>query len=291
MVYSSRYLRLMNPFMYGPDIEYVQQVLSKLSFYKGPISWVYDHQTAEAVKRFQQDRGILADGIVGVDTYIQLSLADDLITAEVKKTDDEVKTAQQNPYSISIDIEKRILTLTRNNQLERTYPVAVGRPQTPTPTGNWKITQKTVDPGGPFGARWMRLDIPWGGYGIHGTNAPESIGTAASRGCVRMYNEDVIQLYDIVPLYTPVRISGPLITGRILSAGSDGGPDVIEVQRILQGLGYDPGPTDGFYNAQTQEAVRNFQRDYGLTPDGIFGPRSYEALFKARDIAADDREP
>jgi hypothetical protein len=44
------------------------------------------------------------------------------------------------------------------------------------------------------------------GYGIHGTNAPESIGRSVSHGCVRLRNEDIEKLYDMVPIGTPVYI-------------------------------------------------------------------------------------
>ena len=58
----------------------------------------------------------------------------------------------------------------------------------------------------------MGLDVPWGGYGIHGTNRPWSIGTYASLGCVRMFNEDIEELFEIVAPGTRVVITG---TGRL----------------------------------------------------------------------------
>ena len=45
--------------------------------------------------------------------------------------------------------------------------------------------------GGGFGTRWLGLNVPWGIYGIHGTNQPWSIGTQASAGCIRMFNRHV----------------------------------------------------------------------------------------------------
>ena len=52
----------------------------------------------------------------------------------------------------------------------------------------------------------MQLNVPWGIYGIHGTDKPWSIGQAVSHGCVRMYNQDAEELYGKVPVGTPVRI-------------------------------------------------------------------------------------
>jgi lipoprotein-anchoring transpeptidase ErfK/SrfK len=82
----------------------------------------------------------------------------------------------------------------------------VGKHNTPTPKGTFKIVEKAINPGGPFGARWLGLNEPYGDYGIHGTNAPGLIGRDVSNGCVRMYNKDVIELSNIVPIGTIVRI-------------------------------------------------------------------------------------
>ena len=79
-----------------------------------------------------------------------------------------------------------------------------GKPSTPTPLGNFKIINRAVNPGGPFGVRWLGLNKP--GYGIHGTNNPASIGTRVSNGCIRMQNKDVLELANTVPIETPVQI-------------------------------------------------------------------------------------
>jgi lipoprotein-anchoring transpeptidase ErfK/SrfK len=113
---------------------------------------------------------------------------------------------QAKDYKITINLAQRVLTLYRDSSLFKSYPVAVGAPDSPTPSGTWAIVEKIENPGGAFGSRWMRLNIPGGSYGIHGTNIPHSIGTYASHGCVRMFNEDVIDLYNMVSIGTPVRI-------------------------------------------------------------------------------------
>lgn len=148
----------------------------------------------------------------------------------------------------------------------------------------------------------MGLDIPWGNYGIHGTNAPWSIGRYISNGCIRMYNHHVEQVFDLVPLYTPVQITGaysgtasrpnPGIPASppgtppfaspppkdsspydrpYLKVGNKG-EDVLRLQRRLAELGYNPGPLDGIFGSRTEAAVREFQRRAGLQTDGIVGP-------------------
>lgn len=109
-----------------------------------------------------------------------------------------------SPLSIRISIRAKTLGLYRSGKLVKTYPVATGKSTTPTPTGTFTIVNKQVNPGGPFGTRWMGLSKPH--YGIHGTNTPPSIGTAASNGCIRMYNNDVNELFNQIPVGTVVRI-------------------------------------------------------------------------------------
>jgi lipoprotein-anchoring transpeptidase ErfK/SrfK len=58
-----------------------------------------------------------------------------------------------------------------------------------------------------FGGHFMQLNVPWGIYGIHGTNKPWSIGQAASHGCVRMYNQDAAELYEKAYIGMPVKIT------------------------------------------------------------------------------------
>lgn len=111
--------------------------------------------------------------------------------------------ARQN-FSIIIDTKTRILTLYRNGKWFKSYPVAIGKPSTPTPKGTFTIINKAYNPGGPFGARWLGLSKK--GYGIHGTNNPSSIGKAVSNGCIRTYNPNIIELYNLVGIGTPVKI-------------------------------------------------------------------------------------
>ena len=109
------------------------------------------------------------------------------------------------PYRISVSISAKRLVLFSGSQLLRSYPIATGRILNMTPTGSYYIVNRQPNPGGPFGAYWLSLSKVH--YGIHGTNNPSSIGKAVSRGCIRMYNQNVIELASIVPSGTPVTIS------------------------------------------------------------------------------------
>ncbi|MDO8848142.1 MAG: L,D-transpeptidase [Coriobacteriia bacterium] len=89
------------------------------------------------------------------------------------------------------------------------YPVAVGKASTPTPSGIWRIGAKYYS-SGVFGPRKMRMfrqsgnTFVYTAYNIHGTNVDSSIGTYASHGCIRLHNYDILVLFDMVPLGTMV---------------------------------------------------------------------------------------
>ncbi len=107
-------------------------------------------------------------------------------------------------YRIIVDLSDRQLYLLDNNIVVRGFPVGIGTMVTQTPTGEYTIINKQANPGGPYGAFWMGLSKPH--YGIHGTNNPASIGKQVSLGCIRMYNEDVVALSNLVPVGTRVTI-------------------------------------------------------------------------------------
>ncbi|SET57570.1 LysM domain-containing protein [Oceanobacillus limi] len=115
-----------------------------------------------------------------------------------------VPSPESSPYLIDVSINNRTLQLFNNGVLEKQYPIAVGRILHETPVGEYIIINKAPNPGGPFGTMWMSLSRQH--YGIHGTNDPSSIGKAVSRGCIRMYNNDVEELATLIPVGTKVRI-------------------------------------------------------------------------------------
>lgn len=120
-----------------------------------------------------------------------------------------------------------------------THPLGIGRVEWKTPEGKTKITSKKaapswiptpsirrehaangdplpakVPPGpdNPLGTHVLKLG--WQNYSIHGTDKPPSIGLRGSHGCLRMYPEDIVRIYDMVPVGTPVRVvNQPLLFG------------------------------------------------------------------------------
>jgi lipoprotein-anchoring transpeptidase ErfK/SrfK len=133
---------------------------------------------------------------------------------------------EQRQRRVIVSLPERTLSLVENGQVVRVFPVAVGAPHTPTPVGTFTITNripnptyyrpgKVIGPGpsNPLGTRWMGLDIK--GYGIHGTDDPESIGYARSLGCVRLRNTDVEQLFELVRPGDVVELRDEAVTTHI----------------------------------------------------------------------------
>jgi lipoprotein-anchoring transpeptidase ErfK/SrfK len=120
-------------------------------------------------------------------------------------------------YELVVDVAARTLTLLDGGETVLRADAAVGRPDLPTPTGEFYLTDKlaTGDDGayGPFAlglsAHSEVLTEFAGGdgqVGIHGTNDPSSIGQPVSHGCVRVANDVITRLADLLPLGTPVTV-------------------------------------------------------------------------------------
>jgi hypothetical protein len=107
---------------------------------------------------------------------------------------------------IYINTLLKTLKFYQGSHLVKTFSIAVGKSSTPTPTGQYKIISKIVNPGNSLGSKWLGLSISTGHYGIHGTNAPSSIGRAVTNGCIRLKNEQIDQLFPLVNISTPVFI-------------------------------------------------------------------------------------
>lgn len=184
--------------------------------------------------------------------------------------------------SIEVYPDRHRLLVNLDHKPYKSYPVAVGNPSTPTPVGEYSVTYKGKNWGPSFGSRWIGLNVPWGVYGIHGTNKPFSIGQHASHGCIRMRNRDVEELYEIIPVGTKVTIFGHVLgeANQELKPVSEGdvGAVVQLVQNRLQGAGYYHGPCDGRFRSSTTIALKKFQRQNGLVPSGVVTQAVYEKL-------------
>jgi lipoprotein-anchoring transpeptidase ErfK/SrfK len=125
---------------------------------------------------------------------------------------------QQNRV-VLVSLVDRKLAVIDNGVVVATFQVAVGAEVSPSPAGEFRIVSRvsnptyyrpgTVIPAGkdnPVGTRWVGLSLK--GYGIHGTNAPRSIGRAASHGCIRLRNRDMERLFTMLRIGDLVQIRG-----------------------------------------------------------------------------------
>jgi LysM repeat protein len=120
------------------------------------------------------------------------------------------------PFAATIFLDRYELVVHQNGSFVKSYPVGVGKDGT-TPVGTFTVKNKMVDPTyygpegviahddpvNPLGERWIDIGDS---YGIHGTIDPESIGKNESRGCIRMLNSDVEEVYDVLVIGSEVKI-------------------------------------------------------------------------------------
>ncbi len=151
-------------------------------------------------------------------TTVELIRQGNNVRGSLIRTGDRMRIFQGN-FSIKVDKSDNVLDVYLNDVFFKRYPVGTGE-YNRTPVGDFKITDRIQKPtwwrpdgkaipyGTPeneLGTHWLSLDVR--GYGIHGTWEPDTIGKQVSAGCVRLLNENIEELYNIIPLGTPVTIS------------------------------------------------------------------------------------
>lgn len=142
------------------------------------------------------------------------------------------------PTDRTIIIDKpafRLYVVEQENDTVASFPVALGinygqkqrRGDHRTPDGTFSI--RSIEDssgwegdasGSDYGPWFMRLSGQWEHVGIHGTNRPESIGTRASLGCVRLHNEDLLKLRQLVDVGTKIIITPDTVAPTFRTIGS-----------------------------------------------------------------------
>ena len=184
-----------------------------------------------------------------------------------------------NGWHLYIDLDEKLMYVYKDGELAKKYEVSGGKPSSPSPLGTWKIISKDTWGEG-FGGAWLGFNVPWGKYGIHGTTEPWAVGKSNnSKGCIRMRNKEVRELYMLVPhntLVTVVHENRPFYPMR----DGDVGSDVLAVERALKKLGYYHGGEDGIFGSSLKAAVREFQKDNRLYVTGVVNNSTYERIMK-----------
>lgn len=226
------------------NIDYVYKINEQgIAQFTDEVASAYDQKAKNASLKQKDGSIVVADGQNGFETdtsalndSIKTALEDELKTGAQNndisvtitgKTTTPKKTAEsmQTTPAIIVTLSQRKVALYNGEKLVKTYRCAIGTPDHPTPVGNWKIVlkrknptwvnpgsewaktmPKTIAPGptNPLGLRALNLNAS--GIRLHGTTSLSSIGTAASHGCMRMRNQDIVDLFDRVKVGTPVFI-------------------------------------------------------------------------------------
>lgn len=195
------------------DIALIQKRLEDLNLriiFSGmetPKTVVYQVQPGDSLAKISRQQNI----------SVELLKKSNGLTSDIIRPGQKLRI-WKGAFSVFVDKSQNILILRCDDEVIKVYNVSTGTNNI-TPVGRFKIVNKIVDPpwfkngkvipfGSPeniLGTRWIGFDIP--GYGIHGTTQPDSIGKQVTAGCVRMHNQEVEELYSLLPVGTEVTIA------------------------------------------------------------------------------------
>ena len=160
----------------------------------------------------------------------------------------ERNSGERSARTVMVSLPDRQLAVIADGNVIAKFSVAVGAAASPSPTGEFRITSRvtnptyyhpgTVVPAGkdnPVGTRWVGLSQK--GYGIHGTNAPRSIGRAASHGCIRLRNRDMERLFSMLRIGDVVQIRGERDEQVAEIFGTDAGETVVAETQVAAQTG------------------------------------------------------
>lgn len=162
---------------------------------------------------------------------------------------------------VLVSVPDRKLAVIEDGNVLASFSVAVGAATSPSPAGKFQIVNRVSNPtyyhpgtviasgkDNPVGTRWMGLNQK--GYGIHGTNAPKSIGHAASHGCIRLRNRDVEQLFTMLRVGDAVEIHGERDeqVAQVFGSGADD-MTVADAQGAVADDGQDEGAANSLNGA------------------------------------------
>ena len=245
----------------NPQVTFIQNRLQQLGYLERPADGIFDQATQEAVIRFQRDKRLNPDGVVGEQTesalFEEFNRKSDISSRDFSVSNRSNRVLKQGDRGADVTaLQRRLRELGYfNGQL----------------TGYFgRTTQEAV-------SRFQQAYLiqPDGIVGSDTRSALFGSGTATSQ----FFQNDSLSLPPPPPL-SGSSLSGkfnPIPSIQVLRLG-DRGSEVTNLQQELRQRGFNPGRVDGVYGSQTQEAVRQFQRTRGLFADGIAGRETLSAL-------------
>lgn len=254
----------------------LQRLLRDQQYIVGPLDGVFGKHTQLALIRYQKETKRPLTGIA--DKHLLSELA-----ARPPKPLTPPQDLVDTQACLWVELDKVRATLFVKGLYSAAYLVSIGKSTTPSPFGLWRVVIKTDTPGGAYGARWLGLDVPWGSYGVHGGTRGQHIGSHVTNGSIGMYNLDVAEVYEYMPIGGPVLFTGnPYgidLLRRELKQG-DMGSDVYFLQeKLWQGRLLLSKP-DGIYGSETKHTVERYQQSMRLARTGVCDKATRARLFR-----------
>ncbi len=245
----------------------LQQYWKGLSLYNAKPNGHFDRDMERAVINFQELHHLKVSGVIDRETWQAIGFIG------AKTSNGKLPAGR---VEVLVELDSLTLTVLVDRKPFRSFPVAIGKLETPSPVGSWKVVSKGYWTKGK--TNWLGLSVPYGIYGIHGTNQPWSIGRRASNGCIRMYNHHLETVYQWIKQGTPVYVDGnPFRDYRVLKRGLSGS-DVYYLQIRLKQLGYYTKKPNGVFDYWTDTAVKKCQENLGLPVTGEIMSKEYYQL-------------
>ncbi len=208
------FLKVINDYSNSPYIKEAQQRLGRVN-----ISILFSPIMTEDSTTYTVKQGDTLTQIADkFKTTVDLIAKNNAVNSSTLRPGMQLKICKSK-FSILVDKSQNTLSLKSGEKVVKVYQVSTGKDTSITPSGIFKIVNrimnptwyapggKVIPPGDPqniLGSRWLGIDKS--GYGIHGTTEPSTIGRSVTAGCVRMLNNDVEELFVIIPVGTEVTI-------------------------------------------------------------------------------------
>lgn len=322
----------------GKLVKQLQQRITDLGYYTGPISGSFQGNTRNAIKKIQKQNAMTENGVVDEATWNLIF--NDVTIVMPNATPKPTPEPTPVPFAITVDVRNQVVTVyTRDDNGQYTVPVrqmlcSSGTTKNPSDVGDWVLNGRKANwctfPqwGNTYARYWTRINSSIAFHSVIYTavnnksvkvSSYKALGKRASHGCIRLTVADAKWVYDnvgagtvvtiredlpedpelrdslklpelntktMLPKETPQPTAEPEYVSntvpefklRELSKG-DQGEDVYWLQRKLTDLGYYHGKCSGTYLGGTQNAVKEYKKDHGMSANTAADVKMQEALY------------
>ena len=322
----------------GKLVKQLQQRITDLGYYTGPISGSFQGNTRNAIKTIQTQNAMTVNGVVDEATWNLIF--NDVTIVMPNATPKPTPEPTPVPFAITVDVKNQVVTVyTRDDNGQYTIPVrqmlcSSGTVKNPSDVGDWVLNGRKANwctfPqwGNTYARYWTRINSSIAFHSVIYTavnykavkvSSYKALGRRASHGCIRLTVADAKWVYDnvgagtvvtiredlpedpelrdslklpdlntktMLPKETPQPTAEPEYEAdkvpefklRELSK-DDKGEDVYWLQRKLTDLGYYHGKCSGTYLGGTQNAVKDYKKDHGMSVNTIADVKMQQALY------------